>query len=395
MSFLKNLFLVLILVLILPVAVFAIGDSSVFVNTQVKPKEEIIKYFRSFKEINPKISIPKVVEVPFSQNSFSIPSFAVYNVSTGEFEPYLLSLSPVESNLNPKGGLGNSVYLSDNNYETYVEFPLVDNNTASSTVDFTFDKNITSSSLYFALDNYVAMPKTIAISAEVSGSNKIVLAPVKLHSGYVIFPKTTASVWHVTFTYVQPLRISEIKFNDSSMAQSAKKGLRFLAQPGEKYQIYFDTDKYVESTKKEAGDLFSALGVVFSPDVSVNSNPSYIPIDSDVDSISDLSDNCISIPNSDQKDSDNNGRGDACEDYDRDGIVNIKDNCPNTPNVSQEDTDGDKVGDVCDSYENRTTERMPWLPWVGVGFAVLVIFGLFFLVVIKSKDHNSDDVSSI
>lgn len=390
--FLKRIFL--ILALILPLSVFAVGDTSVFVNTQVKPKEEIIKYFRSFKDVNPKISVPKVVEVPFSQNSFSIPSFAVYNVSTGEFEPYLLSLSEVESKLNPKGGLGNSIYLSDNNYDTYVEFPLKDNNTASSTVDFTFDQSITSSSLYFALDDFVAMPKTVAISAEVSGSNKIVLAPAKLHSGYISFPKTTTSVWHVTFTYVQPLRISEIKFNDSSVAQSAKKGLRFLAQPGQMYQIYFDTDKYIESTKKEAGDLFSAEGVVFYGETTTITNTSYQPVDTDKDSVPDLSDNCAIVANSDQKDSDNNGRGDACEDYDRDGVVNIKDNCPNTPNAYQGDTDNDGVGDVCDSYENRTTERMPWLPWVGMGFAGIVIFGLFVLVIIKSKNKDINNTDS-
>jgi len=115
-------------------------------------------------------------------------------------------------------------------------------------------------------------------------------------------------------------------------------------------------------------------------------NPSFTPSDSDDDTIPDLTDNCVSIANTDQKDSDANGRGDACEDYDRDSIVAAKDNCPNIPNQDQIDTDADEIGDSCDNFDNRVTERMPWLPWVGIGTAGVVLLGLSILVFRYKKD---------
>jgi hypothetical protein len=37
-------------------------------------------------------------------------------------------------------------------------------------------------------------------------------------------------------------------------------------------------------------------------------------------------------------------------DSDRDGVADINDNCPKTKNTDQKDTDGDKIGDACDPY---------------------------------------------
>jgi hypothetical protein len=96
----------------------------------------------------------------------------------------------------------------------------------------------------------------------------------------------------------------------------------------------------------------------------------------------------VSIANSDQKDEDENGRGDACEDYDRDGVLNANDNCRDIPNVYQQDVEKDGIGDACDSKDNRITERMPWLPWVGIGIAGLVIFGLFAITIKHKKEDN-------
>jgi pyruvate/2-oxoglutarate dehydrogenase complex dihydrolipoamide acyltransferase (E2) component len=58
--------------------------------------------------------------------------------------------------------------------------------------------------------------------------------------------------------------------------------------------------------------------------------------DGDGDGACDATDNCVSVPNSDQADADGDGLGDVC------------DNCPTVSNPSQLDTNGDGIGLACE-----------------------------------------------
>jgi len=71
--------------------------------------------------------------------------------------------------------------------------------------------------------------------------------------------------------------------------------------------------------------------------------------DDDGDSKSDADDNCPTASNGDQKDTDSDAKGDACdEDDDADGVLDGNDNCPIASNAGQENADGDDLGDACD-----------------------------------------------
>jgi hypothetical protein len=74
--------------------------------------------------------------------------------------------------------------------------------------------------------------------------------------------------------------------------------------------------------------------------------------DRDGDGSPDSEDNCPTVPNQDQSDSNLDGAGDSCEpktgDTDGDTISDHEDNCPDTANYSQSDWDSDTIGDACD-----------------------------------------------
>jgi len=201
-----------------------------------------------------------------------------------------------------------------------------------------------------------------------------------MNSTKVRFPETVVSDLQIEFSLTQPLRLAEVGVTPKQQPVRTE-GVRFLAQPGESYTVYLDPDRSYGRVSSGGSNLRSDAGVMPLPEYPIVANPTYVPSDRDDDGIPDTRDNCPRVANADQKDVDGNGQGDVCDDFDRDGVMTVEDNCPQTSNRNQRDTDGDGVGDVCDEKENRFTEANPWVPWVGIGIAALVLGGLMFSVV--------------
>jgi hypothetical protein len=358
-----------------------------------------ISAFRKLIQVdNLAIKVPTVIEVPIQETHLERNDAAVLDMLSGELQPYLFKEESLANQIpltatiqSGASNIGESSALLDNNPGTFASFELPQFAQGVAMIGLHSAQPVTASSLAFLLDEHVAMPSSIEIHAVVNGQDTIVLAKEAPTSETVLFPRTISSSWLLTFTFAQPLRISELHLYQENAVQTQANAVRFLAQPGHTYRLYYDADRAVSENLPESGNLAMNTDVKRLNSSPAILNPAYIIADSDGDGVPDIRDNCVTLANPDQVDVNGNGIGDVCEDFDKDGISNFRDNCPNIPNVDQSDVDGDGIGDACDTQESRITEANPWIPWAGIGFAAVVILGLFAITLrTKPADAQQD-----
>lgn len=370
----------------LVLTLFLVGALGASATSLVKPNtEHPLTAFAHLKHLTfPAVSVPTVVEIPVNDDFFRVGNFSnyfgIYEETTQTFQPTrLITRSAEFSKALPTAtsGIGSPGFLSDNNPHTSVEFPVTRDTRETATITLTATSPVSVNGISFSFDQFVALPQTIEILSIAGGVERVVLAEAKLSDRIVRFPRIMTSSLTVKLGYVQPLRLTEVSLFEENPTVKTDLAIRFLARPNEIYTLYFGADRPVFFTTSESPNLTNDREVVRQSEFPTEANPSYQIADTDKDGVPDRSDNCMNDMNSDQRDENQNGRGDICDDYDRDGVINGKDNCPDRPNANQLDTDADNHGDVCDGEESRLTERFPWVPTALIGLASVIVVALF------------------
>jgi hypothetical protein len=391
----KSFIFILLVSLLVGISVSA-KSTTTPVWMENKPVNDYNTVISAYKMLNVvesvNIKVPTVVEIPINLNLNQRKETVIYDLTNKNFIASYLKLTEVDNSVNYRVSSNGLIEtsLNDLNYNSCVDFDLPVNSDINNTsLNFNYDREITTDSLYLSLDNHVTLPVSIEIKAVVSGAEKVVMAKSKIDSARIYFPNVSSKSWIVNISYIQPLRICEASLNQNGLAKNSSYNVRFLAEKDHDYQIYFDADRSVNVSYPEAPNLINNFGVLKLNGLVDKINPVFKLADFDNDAIPDINDNCVSIENLDQADIDQNGRGDACDDYDQDGVINSKDNCLNIPNSNQADTDADGLGDKCDTDEGRITEKYTWLPWVGMILATIIVMGLFAFTALSMRKKTN------
>jgi hypothetical protein len=384
--------------------VFLTGFETVSALTPSAPfaTEYISAYRHKMSVSGISTPVPIVTEVPIVAPLDTTKNFLVLENESQTMVPSyfkeVYSVVPTPLYAGGSQGVGDWYNLNDGLPYTGVQFELSDDRMGQIRITLTSQTQmpITSSGLTFNFERNVSLPTSIEVQAQNPGEmSRIVLAKTRMTSEYVSFIPTTGTIWTIDLTYAQPLKINELKLVEDDVERTVTRGLRFLAQPGKSYTIYQNPDRIVSLPYMESGDLVNDKGVLYAAATSPVPNERYQASDADRDGIQDSFDNCVLVSNPNQVDINQNGRGDDCDDFDRDGVSNTVDNCINLPNANQSDEDYDGIGDMCDKEESRFTERLPWVPWVGMGIAGAVLVGLFVVVGMRPAKPISSDTPDV
>lgn len=282
--------------------------------------------------------------------------------------------------------VGDGALLTDDTRGSGITFPLPESRTGLATLLITPESETTLSGVTLTFGRNVTPPTHIEIRGrDASARETILLSRTKFTGASVYFIPTKVSELLVYLEYGQPLEVTELRITEENPPMKTLRAVRFLAQPGVPYTLFMNPDSAVSVPYQDESNLMGNTGVRVMTNVTTSENALFVPRDGDGDTVPNVSDNCPLIANPDQLDVDGNRIGDVCDDYDKDGYINDKDNCVSVANADQADTDNDGEGDACDTYENRFTERLPWVPWAGMGLAGLVLVGLFVTVLRQQK----------
>ncbi len=364
-------------------------DTRVLVQDE---KDDPRTHFRTTSIITYTLSsVPTIVEVPLPSlrderdqwgtealvvdgAGVILPTY-IRSWATTTFTPYTVTTE-----------VGDGALLTDQSPATGITFALPESRTGLATLLISPESEMTLSGVTLTFGRNVTPPTYIEIRGrDASARETILLSRTKYSGASIYFIPTKVSELLVYLEYGQPLEVTELRVTEENPPMKTLRAVRFLAQPGVPYTLFMNPDSAVSVPYQDESNLRGSTGVHALTSVTPSGNSLFIPRDGDGDTVPNVSDNCPTIANPDQRDVDGNRIGDVCDDYDKDGHINDKDNCASIANNDQADTDGDGEGDACDTYENRFTERLPWVPWVGMGLAGLVLVGLFVTVLRQQK----------
>ncbi len=347
-----------------------------------------VSIFKKYYKIEPtdKIKTPAIFEV-YTKDDIS--SFEVYDKTAGKFIYYELVNEHVNKNYSIFDAQTNKKIpeLTDDNLETKIS---INPYSEFSKKEFILRTKKPSVIDKISLDfkNYQNFPLIIRVYD--LDNAKILVNKTFLTKKYVDFPKTNSSQLLIEISYRQAFDLYEITAHSKDLNTSIKK-VKFLARPNHEYMLFYEPAilNYLVSRVDE-GNLQRLQYRIKAKLVGPYNNKYFQEPDQDKDGVIDRIDNCPSVANPEQKDNNNNGIGDACEDFDLDGILNYMDNCPELANFSQADTDKDGVGDACDNKDDRLLESSPYIMYASIIFMLLIIVGSVVFIITKEKTKGAE-----